>query len=69
MATGLGNEGCGKMGVTIIASSPVRGAFMAAESQDRDILRGLASRWMELAHLPVMAARKRQWTALKDLRP
>ena len=42
---------------------------MAAESQDRDILRGLASRWMELAHLPVMAARKRQWTALKDLRP
>lgn len=37
--------------------------------QDRRILRGLASRWMELAALPVMETRKRQWTALKDLRP
>jgi len=34
---------------------------------DREILRRLASRWMELASLPVMAVRKRQWTALKDL--
>jgi hypothetical protein len=34
---------------------------------DKDILRKLASRWMELASLPVMAVRKRQWTALKDL--
>lgn len=36
---------------------------------DFPILRRLAERWMELAALPVMAARKRQWTALKDLRP
>jgi len=36
-------------------------------NQDRDILRGLATRWMELASLPVMAVRRRQWTALKDL--
>lgn len=35
--------------------------------QDRNILRGLATRWMELASLPVMAVRRRQWTALKDL--
>ena len=35
---------------------------------DREILRLLASRWMEIANLPVMAGRKRQWTALKDLR-
>lgn len=42
---------------------------MADFSQDRDILRGLAARWMELAHLPVMAERVRAWTALKDLRP
>lgn len=35
--------------------------------QDRNILRGLAIRWMELASLPVMAVRRRQWTALKDL--
>jgi hypothetical protein len=37
-------------------------------NQDREILRGLATRWMELASLPVMAERRRQWTALKDLR-
>ena len=42
---------------------------MAVDAHDQDILRGLAARWMELAHLPVMSARKRQWTALKDLRP
>lgn len=35
---------------------------------DRDILRCLASRWMELATQPVMAERIRLWTALKDLR-
>lgn len=34
---------------------------------DREVLRRLAGRWMELASLPVMAERKRQWTALKDL--
>lgn len=37
-------------------------------NRDRDILRGLAARWMGLASLPVMAVRRRQWTALKDLR-
>jgi len=37
-------------------------------NQDHDVLRGLAARWMELASLPVMAERRRQWTALKDLR-
>jgi hypothetical protein len=37
-------------------------------SNDRDVLRELASRWMELASLPVMAERKRQWATLKDLR-
>jgi hypothetical protein len=36
---------------------------------ERQTLRRLAGRWMELASLPVMAERKRQWTALKDLRP
>ena len=36
-------------------------------NRDREILRGLATRWMELASLPVMAVRRRQWTALKDL--
>ena len=36
---------------------------------DREILRRLASRWMELAALPVMQQRARQWTALKDLHP
>jgi len=36
-------------------------------NRDREILRGLAARWMELASLPVMAVRRRQWTALKDL--
>jgi hypothetical protein len=37
-------------------------------NRDREILRGLATRWMALASLPVMAERRRQWTALKDLR-
>jgi hypothetical protein len=38
------------------------------DSHDREVLRRLAGRWMELASLPVMAQRKRQWTALKDQR-
>lgn len=38
-------------------------------NSDREILRKLAARWMELASLPVMAERKRRWTALKDLHP
>ena len=37
--------------------------------QDQQILRRLAQRWMELAHLPVMEERKRLWTKLKDLQP
>ncbi|MCL4506384.1 MAG: hypothetical protein M1434_13575 [Chloroflexi bacterium] len=34
---------------------------------EKGVLRGLAARWMELAALPIMAERKRQWTALHDL--
>lgn len=37
------------------------------DNRDREILRSLAGRYMELASLPVMQERKRQWTALKDL--
>ena len=37
-------------------------------ASDRDILRELAQRWMALAHRPVMAERKRLWTALHDLK-
>ena len=37
-------------------------------ANDRDILRRLAGRWMEIAGLPIMAERKRQWTALHDLK-
>jgi hypothetical protein len=42
---------------------------MPISPSDREVLRGLAARWMELAALPVMDTRKRQWTALKDLQP
>ena len=38
------------------------------QSIERETLRRLARRWMELACLPVMAERKRLWTALHDLR-
>ena len=38
------------------------------QSIERETLRRLAGRWMELACLPVMAERKRLWTALHDLR-
>ena len=37
-------------------------------SSEIAVLRALASRWMEIASLPVMEERKRLWTALKDLR-
>jgi hypothetical protein len=37
-------------------------------NRDREILRSLASRWMQWAGSPVMEERKRLWTALKDLR-
>lgn len=36
--------------------------------KDRNIIRDLARRWMEIAHDPVMAERKRGWTAVHDLR-
>jgi hypothetical protein len=36
--------------------------------KDRDVIRGLAARWRELAALPVMAERKRLWKAVHDLR-
>ena len=36
---------------------------------ERERVRALASRWAEVAALPVMAERKRAWTALHDLRP
>ena len=35
---------------------------------EKEVLRRLATRWMELAALPVMAERRRLWTALHDLR-
>jgi hypothetical protein len=35
---------------------------------DRNVVRGLAARWMELAALPVMAERKRLWKAVHDLK-
>ena len=38
-------------------------------SSERDRIRALASRWAEIAALPVMAERVRAWTALHDLRP
>ena len=36
---------------------------------DREVIRSLAGRWAEIAALPLMAERKRQWRALHDLRP
>jgi hypothetical protein len=36
---------------------------------ERERLRALARRWLEIAALPVMAERKRAWRALHDLRP
>ena len=35
---------------------------------DRNVIRGLASKWMELASLPVMNERKRLWKAVHDLK-
>jgi hypothetical protein len=46
--------------------STTRPVVMAA---DRATIRDLAARWAELAALPVMAERRRQWRALHDLRP
>ncbi|MCX6909432.1 MAG: hypothetical protein NTY01_15515, partial [Verrucomicrobia bacterium] len=36
--------------------------------KDRNIIRGLATQWMELASLPVMKERKRLWRAVHDLK-
>ena len=36
---------------------------------DKTVIRELAKKYMELASLPVMADRKRQWKAVHDLRP
>ena len=38
------------------------------DQNDRQVLRGLAEKWMGLASLPVMTERKRLWTALHDLK-
>jgi hypothetical protein len=38
-------------------------------TEDRRTIRELAARWAALAGDPVMGERKRQWTALHDLRP
>jgi hypothetical protein len=38
-------------------------------ARERQTVRDLASRWAELAADPVMAERKRAWTALHDLQP
>ncbi len=42
---------------------------MSTTFPERQVLRDLAERWQEIAARPVMAERKRLWTALKDLRP
>ena len=36
--------------------------------KDRNIIRGLAAKWMEFASLPVMKERKRLWKAVHDLK-
>ncbi len=36
--------------------------------KDRNIIRGLATQWMEFASLPVMKERKRLWRAVHDLK-
>lgn len=41
----------------------------APEPAERERIRRLASRWAEIAALPVMAERKRGWRALHDLEP
>ena len=45
------------------------GGLTMARATERERIRALASRWAEIAALPVMAERKRAWTALHDLRP
>ncbi len=43
--------------------------MQATPQRDREILRGLAKRWAAHAANPVMAERKRLWTAVHDLKP
>ena len=42
---------------------------MPTTPAERERIRSLAARWAEIAALPLMAERKRAWTALHDLRP
>ena len=37
--------------------------------KDKERLRGLAERWAEIAHSDDMATKKRQWKAVRDLKP
>ncbi len=41
----------------------------AISKNDREVLRDLANRWRDHAQNPVMAERRRLWTALHDLKP
>ena len=36
-------------------------------NKDREIIRDLAKKWMEIANLPVMAERKRLWEKVNGL--
>ena len=51
-----------------VSPAPAVTEVATMADQDRDVLRRLAARWMELAVDPVMAERREAWTALKDLR-
>ncbi|MEA2025351.1 MAG: hypothetical protein U9O18_01535, partial [Chloroflexota bacterium] len=51
------------------SSTTNAGTLLTVTSEERERIRALASRWAEIAALPVMAERKRQWRALHDLRP
>jgi hypothetical protein len=46
-----------------------RSTETAPTPAERARIRALASRWAEVAALPIMAERKRAWTALHDLEP
>lgn len=50
-------------------TDPAAPSTSVPSAADRAVIRALASRWAELAALPVMAERRRGWRALHDLRP
>ena len=52
-----------------MSEQPAPAAGQTPTSAERARIRSLASRWAEIAALPLMAERKRAWTALHDLRP